>query len=278
MFASCSSVASAPILTRPCALVLGVVVLLLTGGLGSELRVRVRLSDGLVTEEVLEADSERDSITLEFKQGDGTLITFVADFRQEVKIFRALILGELERGQNQYQALCFISRLSRNEIIPSESMARLRQKNPQAIRLAEERRGLEQFPMSAAVNLSRAFQLSSHIHNMCSEAQEAIYTREADVKHWLDKGVDGSIFQVLPHTTEEPSFQACHSTKDLWQPCLCTYSLRLEWYPCLLKYCRSRDPTAKGSTYKCGIKSCSKGYHFTYYVPQKQLCLWDEET
>lgn len=46
---------------------------------------------------------------------------------QDVKIFRALILGELERGQNQYQALCFISRLNRNEIIPSESMARLRQ-------------------------------------------------------------------------------------------------------------------------------------------------------
>lgn len=46
---------------------------------------------------------------------------------QDVKIFRALILGELERGQNQYQALCFVSRLNRNEIIPSESMARLRQ-------------------------------------------------------------------------------------------------------------------------------------------------------
>lgn len=62
------------------------------------------------------------------------------------------------------------------------------QKNPQAIRLAEERRGLEQLTMSVAVNLSRAWQLSSHIHNMCSEAREAIYTREADVKHWLDKG------------------------------------------------------------------------------------------
>lgn len=62
------------------------------------------------------------------------------------------------------------------------------QKNPQAIRLAEERRGLEQLTMSVAVNLSRAWQLSSHIHNMCSEAGEAIYTREADVKHWLDKG------------------------------------------------------------------------------------------
>ncbi|XP_032401249.1 out at first protein homolog [Xiphophorus hellerii] len=273
MFAGCTSAPSVRTLARLCALVLMVAV-----GLGSELRVRVRLSDGLVTEEILEADSERDSISLEFKQGDGTLITFVADFKQEVKIFRALILGELERGQNQYQALCFISRLSRNEIIPSESMARLRQKNPHVIRLAEERKGLEQLTMSSAVNLSRAWQLSSHIHNMCSEAHEAIYTRESDVKYWLQKGVDSSIFEVLPQTTEAPSFQACHSTKDLWQPCLCTYGLRLEWYPCLLKYCRSRDGTAKGTTYKCGIRSCSKGYHFTYYVPQKQLCLWDEET
>lgn len=78
MFASCVSAASsARILTRLCALVLVVAL-----GLGSELRVRVRLADGLVTEEVLEADNERDSISLEFKQGDGTLVTFVADFKQ----------------------------------------------------------------------------------------------------------------------------------------------------------------------------------------------------
>lgn len=54
-------------------------------------------------------------------------LSFIACITQDVKIFRALILGELERGQNQYQALCFISHLNRNEIIPSESMARLRQ-------------------------------------------------------------------------------------------------------------------------------------------------------
>lgn len=77
MFASCASAASARIVVRLCAL-----VLVVAAGLGSELRVRVRLSDGLVTEEVLEADSERDAISLEFKQGDGTLITYVADFKQ----------------------------------------------------------------------------------------------------------------------------------------------------------------------------------------------------
>ncbi|XP_019906069.1 out at first protein homolog isoform X2 [Esox lucius] len=158
-------------------------------------------------------------------------------------------------------------------------MARLRQKNPHAIRSAEERRGLDQLTMNVAVNLSRSWQLSSHIHNMCSEAQEAIYTRETDVKHWLERGVEGSMFEILPQAVDVvPPLLPCRSTKALWQPCLCSYSLRLEWYPCLLKYCRNRDTTGKGSPYKCGIKSCSKGYHFTYYVPQKQLCLWDEET
>ncbi|CDQ62176.1 unnamed protein product [Oncorhynchus mykiss] len=183
MFGSCFPPVSARINTFLWAL-----IFLTTFGLCSELKVRVRLADGQITEEVLEADSEKDSITLEFKQQDGTLITFVADFKQHVKIFRALILGELERGQSQYQALCFISHLNHNEFIPSESMARLRQKNPQSIRTAEERRGLDQLTMNVAVNLSQAWQLSSHIHNMCSEAREAIYTRERDVKHWLERG------------------------------------------------------------------------------------------
>lgn len=53
--------------------------------------------------------------------------SFYSSLCQEVKIFRALILGELERGQSQFQALCFVTRLHRNEIIPSESMAKLRQ-------------------------------------------------------------------------------------------------------------------------------------------------------
>lgn len=58
-----------------------------------------------------------------------TILFFFFQFSlcQEVKIFRALILGELERGQSQFQALCFVTRLHRNEIIPSESMAKLRQ-------------------------------------------------------------------------------------------------------------------------------------------------------
>ncbi|KAF5896856.1 out at first protein, partial [Clarias magur] len=157
----------------------------LSAVLCSELKVRVRLADGRITEELLEADSERDSITLEYRQADGTLITFVADFKQDVKIFRALILGELERGQSQYQALCFITRLSHNEIISSESMARLRQKNPHTIRTAEDKRATETYSMSIAVNVTLAWQLSALVYNTCSVARDAVYTREADMRHWL---------------------------------------------------------------------------------------------
>lgn len=42
--------------------------------------------------------------------------------------------------------------------------------------------------MDVAVNFSKGAQLSSHIHNVCAEAKEAIYTREEDVKFWLEKG------------------------------------------------------------------------------------------
>ncbi|XP_023681976.1 out at first protein homolog [Paramormyrops kingsleyae] len=241
----------------------------------SELKVRVRLVDGQVAEETLEADSEQDIITLEFKQRDGTLITFVADFKKEVKIFRTLILGELERGQRQYQVLCFVTRLNHNELISSESMARLRQKNPRAIRSAEERRGMEQLSMGMAVNLSRAGQLSPHLRNVCREAGAAIYTQQADAQHWLDHGVEGATFQPLPQSWEGPGLEDCPSSPGLWQPCVCRYSLRLEWYPCLLRYCHTH--AARASPYKCGIRSCSKGFHFRFYVPYRHLCLWDEE-
>lgn len=59
-----------------------ILTLFLAVGICSDLKVLVRLSDGQITEETLEADSERDVITVEFKQGDGTLITVLADFKR----------------------------------------------------------------------------------------------------------------------------------------------------------------------------------------------------
>ncbi|EPY88052.1 out at first protein-like protein [Camelus ferus] len=238
------------------------------------LRVRVRLPDGQVTEESLQADSDADSISLELRKPDGTLVSFTADFKKDVKIFRALILGELEKGQSQFQALCFVTRLHHNEIIPSEAMAKLRQKNPRAVRQAEEVRSLEHLHMDVAVNFSQGGLLSPHLRNVCAEAADAIYTRQEDVRFWLEQGVDSSVFEALPKASEQMWLPRCGQAGDRGKPCVCRYGLSLAWYPCTLKYCHSRDRPAP---YKCGIRSCQKSYSFDFYVPQRQLCLWDED-
>lgn len=235
----------------------------------------MRLPDGQVAEESLQADSEADSISLELRKPDGTLISFTADFRRDVKIFRTLTLGELEKGQSQFQALCFVTRLYHNEIIPSEAMAKLRQKNPRAVRQAEEVRGLEQLHMDIAVNFSQGALLSPHLRNVCAEAADTIYTRQEDVRFWLEQGVDNSVFEALPKASEQVLLPRCVQVGDHGKPCICHYGLSLAWYPCMLKYCHSRDRPAP---YKCGIRSCQKKYSFDFYVPQKQLCLWDEDS
>lgn len=51
-------------------------------GQRTELRVRVRLPEGQVTEESLQADSDNDSIILELRKPDGTLVSFIADFNK----------------------------------------------------------------------------------------------------------------------------------------------------------------------------------------------------
>ncbi|XP_029063479.1 out at first protein homolog isoform X1 [Monodon monoceros] len=193
---------------------------------------------------------------------------------QDVKIFRALILGELEKGQSQLQALCFATRLHHNEIIPSEAMAKLRQKNPRAVRQAEEVRGLEQMHMDVTVNFSQGGLLSPHLRNVCAEAADAIYTRQEDVRFWLEQGVDSFVFEALPKASEQMLLPRCGQVGDRGKPCVCRYGLSLAWYPCMLKYCHGRD---RPTPYKCGIRSCQKSYSFDFYVPQRQLCLWDED-
>lgn len=51
-------------------------------GAPAELRVRVRLPDSQVIEESLQADSDADSISLDLRKPDGTLISFIADFKK----------------------------------------------------------------------------------------------------------------------------------------------------------------------------------------------------
>ncbi|XP_005881040.2 PREDICTED: out at first protein homolog isoform X2 [Myotis brandtii] len=191
---------------------------------------------------------------------------------RHVKILRALVLGELEKGQHQFQALCFVTRLTSRDLVGVALL--LPQKNPRAVRQAEEARGLEQLHMDMAVNFSQGALLSPHLHNVCAEATDAIYTRQEDVRFWLEQGVDSSMFKALPTDTEQV-LPRCGQAGDRGTPCVCRYGLSLAWYPCMLKYCHSRDRPAP---YKCGIRSCQKSYSFTFLVPQRQLCPWEEDS
>lgn len=66
----------------------------------------------------------------------------------------------------------------------------------------------------------------------------------------------------------------CSEVTNLWSSCLCRLELHIPWYPCSLKFCKSSNFVS--DNYKCGIKTCRRGYRFSYFVKYKQLCLWDE--
>lgn len=68
---------------------------------------------------------------------------------------------------------------------------------------------------------------------------------------------------------------------SVFAPCTCVLELCIGWYPCGLKYCKGKNENAINnnqinSSYRCGIKTCRKCSNFSYYVRQKQQCLWDE--
>ncbi|KAK9508211.1 hypothetical protein O3M35_007924 [Rhynocoris fuscipes] len=46
---------------------------------------------------------------------------------QEVQVLKALVLGEEERGQSQYQVMCFVCHVNKDEFISSDAMSKLRQ-------------------------------------------------------------------------------------------------------------------------------------------------------
>jgi hypothetical protein len=42
-------------------------------------------------------------------------------------VLKALVLGEEERGQSQYQVMCFVTKFQKGDFISSDAMAKLRQ-------------------------------------------------------------------------------------------------------------------------------------------------------
>uniref|UniRef100_A0A1B6L0A5 Out at first protein n=1 Tax=Graphocephala atropunctata TaxID=36148 RepID=A0A1B6L0A5_9HEMI len=242
----------------------------------TQLLINVKNQGGDVLQETISANISDDAVMLEFQRSDGTLVTQLVDFKHEVQILKALILGEEERGQSQYQVMCFVCHIDKNEFISADAMSKLRQKNPGTIRIPEEDRGRENFTMDLFVDVARAAVISKHVPALCAEAGDATYTRRVDIDLWSQ--MPGASRTSLLSAVREynglvPPPGRCQETHSPWQPCTCHLELCIGWYPCSLKYCRG---SARGANYRCGIRTCRKCNLFLYYVRQKQLCLWDE--
>uniref|UniRef100_A0A182F509 Out at first protein BRICHOS-like domain-containing protein n=1 Tax=Anopheles albimanus TaxID=7167 RepID=A0A182F509_ANOAL len=106
--------------------------------------------------------------------------------KNEVQVLKALVLGEEERGQSQYQVMCFVTKFQKGDFITADAMAKLRQKNPSTIRTPEEDRGKENYTMTGWVQLDRAAPISRHVAPLCAEAQESTYVRDTDLKAWAE--------------------------------------------------------------------------------------------
>ncbi|XP_066901012.1 out at first protein [Halyomorpha halys] len=252
-------------LLLPCTLLTSFVLI---ANVNTQLLINVKNQGGDVLQETITANTSEDTVTLEFQGSDGTLITQLIDFTTETQILKALVLGEEERGQSQYQVMCFVCHVGKDEFISSDAMSKLRQKNPGTLRVPETEKKKERFDMDMWVETGRSSQISRHIGGLCAEASDATYTRRADLVAW-SRAQGRAIEGVRP----TPSGAGrCREAKSPWVPCVCHLETCIAWYPCALKYCRAKD----GSSYRCGIRTCRKCHLYAYHVRQKQLCLWDE--
>ncbi|KAI0225032.1 Out at first protein [Lamellibrachia satsuma] len=243
-----------------------------------QLVVNVKNKGGEVLQETILANISLDTIRLDFQEYDGTLIAQFIDIKNDVQIFKVLVLGEEERGQSQSQVMCFVTRFIKNEFISSDAMSKLRQKNPGATRHPEEDKGVESYQMDLMVDLSLAHLISPHIVQVCEDAADATYIRDMDLK-LISTSVAGKDYMVMLGATKRTALlrvQNCRDTTELWRQCMCQFEICVGWYPCGLKYCRGKDSSGKVVSYRCGIKTCRKCRHFTYYTRQKANCLWDE--
>lgn len=246
----------------------------------SQLVVNVRNKGGEIYKETIEANTTHDTVTLDFKLTDGTLVTQFIDARNELQIFKASILPEEDLGQTEVRNLCFILRFSKHEFISSDAMSKLRQKNPSAIRHPEEESEWELFQMDARVDVRSFAQLSPHIPVVCSEAHENTYSRKSDLELILqilnkNQSLLDTFVTSLPKIG--PNDGPCSRVRNYEEPCSCRYDFCVGWYPCGLKYCRGKDSTNKVVNYRCGIKTCSKCRSFEFLIPRHFLCVWNDD-
>lgn len=66
-------------------------------------------------------------------------------------------------------------------------MSKLRQKNPGTVRVAEEDRGHVNYTMDLFLDVSLSKEISKHVTILCAEAAGSTYTRNDDIKQWIQR-------------------------------------------------------------------------------------------
>ncbi|GLH05596.1 Out at first protein [Gryllus bimaculatus] len=213
----------------------------------TQLLINVKNQGGDVLQETIAANVSEDAVTLEFQRSDGTLVTQLVDFRNDVQILKALVLGEEERGQSQYQVMCFVCHFRKGDFISSDAMSKLRQKNPGTVRTAEEDRGRDNFTMELLLDVGRSALVSRHAARrpppkLRSRRRPRCRRRRTCGRVRVPSG---AVHRVVPVRTSSNA-----RARGTRRP-------RRRQLPL-----RHQD-----------VKKCSL---FAYYVRQNSLCLWDE--
>ncbi|CAK1549291.1 unnamed protein product [Leptosia nina] len=247
-----------------------------------QLLINVRNQGGDVMQENITASVSEDTVTLEFLRLDGVYVSQLVDFTNEVEAMKVIIPGEEELGQLGYQTICFITHAAQADFIAPDAMAKLRQKNPGTVRVAEEDKGWRQTTATAwASRATRLLSVAAAKH--CAPAKDRVYLRAADLTRWAPRpgmehsSIASEINPFPPHVLAADSsdgsqpVRACVAETDSANECICHFEVCVNWYPCGLKYCKGKPQG--GLSYRCGIKTCHRCYRYHYYVRRRDTCL-----
>ncbi|XP_063365625.1 out at first protein [Cydia amplana] len=242
-----------------------------------QLLINVRNQGGDVVQESITANVSEDTVTLEFLRMDGVFVSQIVDFANEVEAMKVVIPAEEELGQTGVQTMCFLTHAAQADFIAPDAMAKLRQKNPGTVRVAEEARGWRQTTATATGARAVAL-LSTPAARHCAQARDKVYLRQADLARWaprpgLDQSSYGSLVTPFPARALDADGAAlppCVSETDRGKECICHMEVCVNWYPCGLKYCKGKPQG--GLSYRCGIKTCHRCYRYHFYVQFRHNC------
>jgi len=232
-----------------------------------------------VYKQTISGNSSTDTVTLDYVEPDGSVVTQLTDFRHSVQVTRVVLLGEEELQEPSHQVLCFVSAFT-GDLIPPEAVMKLRQKHPGTVRVAESDEGEVVQDSQYLFKYKYAYRISSHLSALCKDAKKSTYTSShelhtiltSEASHLVESLTDKFPgYESLPRCATL-SENALTGDKLLMLPCQCSRQVFFLWYPCALKYCRNQD----GNETRCGIKTCRKTKTFRYPAKSKFHCRWDQ--